>query len=144
MAKPHRTNCMVARELLIALLATSAIVFAGCGGPGRISVSGRVTYQRGEWPKAGVIYFNPIEPAEGYPRLTGIGKFETDGSFTVQATGQSKGLVPGKYAVKVECYEVEPTMQNPAGKSYIPDGFTFPEVVIEKGKRADNIELNVP
>lgn len=115
----------------------------GCGNSNRVPVSGKVLFNGGDWPKPGVIYFNPLEPADGYPRLSGIGTFESDGSFTVEAAGGTRGLVPGKYTVRVECWKVEPTMAEPEGASYIPKTFEFPVVEIEVGASSKNVELNV-
>ena len=86
------------------------LLLVGCGreGPERVSIQGRVTYAGGPWPKPGVIYFQPLEAAAGLPMRPATGHFGVDGSFQVTSFDPSDGLVPGKYRVRVECWEVEP------------------------------------
>ena len=129
-------------------LALSVVVLflTGCGekGPGLIPVKGKVTYAGGAWPKPGTINFNPTEPAAGFPRLNGTAAFDTDGSFTVKSTGDKFGLVPGKYKIVIECWDVMPSMEtNNPGKSYVPETFTQ-EVEILVGDSSKNVTFDVP
>lgn len=129
----------------IALLFVLTAVGCGDKGPGLIPVTGKVTYGGGDWPKAGNINFNPVEPAEGYPRLNGTAEFQPDGTFTVKSSGEKFGLVPGKYMITLECWEEPPSMEttNP-GKSYIPDGFQPPQVEIAVGDSKKEVTFDVP
>jgi hypothetical protein len=106
------------------LLAVGCVVLAGCGGSklDTVTVTGRVTYGGGDWPKPGNIDFTPKEAAKGnlHP---GSGSFGTDGRFSVKS-GQASGLVPGTYGVRIECWETPPSMENPsAAKSYVPEKY---------------------
>jgi hypothetical protein len=133
--------------LLSALLLLPLLCGCGDKGIGLIPVSGKVTYGGGEWPKAGKIYFTPVQPAEGYPKLGGSADFGTDGSFKVQSSGDKQGLVPGKYRVNLECWEVPPSMESAtpsSGKSYVPDNWTSPELEIPVGKSSHEVTIDVP
>jgi len=134
------------------LLAACCLLLAGCGGPKleKVSVSGRITYGGGDWPKAGKVNFVPVKPAPGYTRHPGTGEFGTDGRFTVGSSAGSAGLVPGEYRVRVECWETQPTMDQPnSGKSYVPreyqqgkaEGMTL---VIKPGQTEAEFNLDVP
>ena len=133
------------------LLAACCLLVAGCGGPTleTVPVTGRITYGGGDWPKPGTIDFTPVKAAEGRKLHPGYGKFDTNGSFTVK-TADKKGLVPGTYAVRVECYEVEPSMDKPGQeKSYVPDKYRNPktsglELVIEPGDRSKEFNPDIP
>jgi hypothetical protein len=132
---------------LVILCCTPLLLLAGCGdkGPGLIPVTGKVTYGGGPWPTTGNINFNPVAPAEGYPRLNGMAEFGPDGSFTVKSTGDKWGLVPGKYMVTLECWEELPSMENNSpGKSYLPDGWTSPEIEIAVGEAKKVVTIDVP
>ncbi len=120
--------------------------FWGCSQDpvGRIPVRGKVTYGGGGWPTSGVVYFNPLEPAEGYPRLNGIGRFGPDGAFDVESTGEGMGLVPGKYRVVIECWETPPNMEGKPVKSYVPAQFAAPEIIVEVGKSPQEFTFDVP
>ena len=134
------------------LLAACCLLLAGCGSPKleKTSVSGRITYGGGDWPKAGKVNFVPTKVAPGYTRHPGTGDFGTDGRFTVESSAGSPGLVPGEYRVRVECWETYPSMDKPnSGKSYVPqecqqgkaEGMTL---VIEPGQSKAEFNFDVP
>ena len=133
------------------LLLAACLLVAGCGGPTleTVPVTGRITYGGGDWPKPGTIDFTPVKAAEGRKLHPGYGKFDTGGSFSVK-TADKKGLVPGTYAIRVECYEVEPSMDKPGQeKSYVPDKYRNPktsglELVIEPGDRSKEFNQDIP
>ncbi len=133
------------QQACFGLLSMVFLIFGCSGDPvGRIPVTGKVTYGGGPWPAEGVVYFNPSEPAAGFPRLNGIGRFGTDGEFQVQSTGEGMGLVPGTYKVSVECWETPPNMEGKPVKSYVPSQFTAPEVTVETGESSKEIVIDVP
>jgi hypothetical protein len=137
-------NVRLLGALMVAIIVCSLI---GCGekGPGLIPVTGKVTYGGGDWPKPGNINFNPVEPAEGFPRLNGTAEFATDGSFTVKSSGDKMGLVPGKYMIALECWEEMRSMEtNNPGKSYIPDGYQPEQVEISVGESKKEVTFDVP
>jgi hypothetical protein len=132
--------------LVVALLCLALLTGCGDKGPGLIPVTGKVTYGGGGWPRAGKIYFNPIQPAEGFSKLNGSAEFAVDGSFTVQSSGDKRGLLPGMYRVNLECWEELPSMDgaNPSpGKSYIPDGWVSPEIEIPVGASSHQVTIDV-
>lgn len=124
----------------------------GCSdGITTIPVSGRITLDGGEWPRQGILYFACKQPAEGFPRRTGVADFGPDGSFTVTSFDKGDGLVPGEYVVNIECWEVPPSMgAGPPAKSAVPkkyqtgatSGFTL-TVPVGAG-RMDDVKFDVP
>jgi hypothetical protein len=120
--------------LLIAVVALS-----GCSGNGirTVPVRGKITYAGGEWPKAGAIYFTPIESA-GQIMRPGLARFGKDGVFSVRTFVDGDGLIPGRYLIKVECWETPPTLTPgaPEAKSYVP-------LAIQTGT-AEGWKLDVP
>jgi hypothetical protein len=108
------------RRLAVVLL---AFAVTGCGGsdrPDTIPVRGHLTYDGGDWPMPGRIYFTPLEPAEGFPRRPGTANFDTDGRFSAKTWEDGDGLMPGKYRISIECWKVPPTLQGPSPVSYVP------------------------
>ena len=121
------------------------LALSGCQDPvGRIPVRGRITYGGGPWPAEGTVYFKPVAPAEGHPRLTGIGHFSPAGAFRVQSTGDGQGLVPGRYALTVECWETPPNMEGRPVKSYVPRDYQPSEVTVDEKLRSLELTLDVP
>jgi hypothetical protein len=137
---PLRHRDAFRRVWLLALLTVS-----GCSDPvGRVPVTGKITYDGGAWPAEGVIYFKPLDPAPGFPQLTGIAHFGPQGAFDVQSTGSDRGLVPGRYAVQVECWETPPNMDGKPVKSYLPANYPGSELTIEVGAKSKRWTLDVP
>jgi len=122
----------------------------GCGPhrPKTVPVSGRVTMDGGEMPGHGMLYFTPGEPAAGFPRRPGLAAFEPDGRFTVTTFEPGDGLMPGRYLVGAECWQVPPTMEGPAAKSYLPTKYQAAqtsgwEVLIEPGSSRRVLALEI-
>jgi hypothetical protein len=126
------------------------ILLSGCGRgalPELVPVSGRVKFAGGPPPAAGVVYFLSLEAAAGLPQRPGMGAFGIDGSFTAVSFNGAKGLVPGRYRVRIECLARPPApMPGEYEKaSYVPADYQPPELVIERGGRAvDDLIYDVP
>jgi hypothetical protein len=139
---PLERHISVRRVLWLVL---TLLTVGGCSDPvGRVPVSGKITYGGGTWPTDGVIYFKPLAPAPGFPQLTGIAYFGPHGSFDVQSTGSDRGLVPGRYAVQVECWETPPNMEGKPVKSFLPADYRGSELTIELGAKSKRLTLDVP
>jgi hypothetical protein len=135
--------------IALCLVAGGCLCLWGCGsdGPEMVPVEGRITLEGGSWPAEGIIYFTPVEPAEGLPRKPGEAHFDTDGNFSASTRNPGDGLIPGTYRIAVECWEVPPshdaTGEHP-GKSYVAEKYSSPaksglELKIPKG--SDPIEV---
>ncbi len=114
------------RHLRLILLSIAGfMLFHGCGKPAVVTVpvEGRITYDGGEWPKAGMVFFAPIGAMEGYPRRGGQGRFEKDGTFKATTFVAGDGLIPGTYAVNLLCWDVPPGVPGKPPKSFIPDKY---------------------
>ena len=130
--------------ILLAALIVSFLPGCGSDAPEMVPVSGKVTLDGGPWPKPGIVFFTPLEPAEGFPRRPGMGHFDTDGVFTVTTRDPGDGLIPGTYRIAVECWEVEPTDSAP-GKSYTSEWYIGQELTVEPGDRGPiRLEYDVP
>jgi hypothetical protein len=126
------------------------LLLCGCGRrdlPELVPVSGRVQFAGGPPPAAGVIHFLPLDVAEGLPRRPGMGAFGSDGAFTAISFNGAKGLVPGRYRVRIECLarEPAPVPGDYEKASYVPANYQPPELVVERdGPSLDDLIYNVP
>src|SRR5262245_15120824 len=105
-----------------------AILLTSCGSnlPRTIPVSGKVTFDGQPPPAAGSVLFLPIEAAEGFPLRPASGAFGTDGRFMAKTFEPGDGLMPGKYSISVECWDVPPNMTGNPGKSHVPKKYQSP------------------
>jgi hypothetical protein len=101
-----------------------------------VPVRGQITYGGGDWPAGGNLYFQPKTAAGSLPLRPGLATFGPDGKFVVK-TNQRSGLVPGTYALRIESWEVPPTMSAPgSGKSWVAPEY-------QQGP-TPNFEIDVP
>jgi hypothetical protein len=128
----------IARRSIRCLLLVLGL--AGCGKPTvlTVPVQGRITYGGGDWPKPGMLYFAPIEPAANFPQRPGRASFSPDGNFRAMTFKEGDGLIPGKYRINIECWETPPSMDAgaPAAKSYVPAKFP--------SEKSNDLEIDVP
>jgi len=140
----------------LAAVACLAILAAGCGGGGRgvelVRVAGRLTCDGGSMPAAGQVLFVPRQvpggATPGRPLRPASATFATDGAFRATSWTPGDGLVPGTYAVVVDCWEVPPTMDGPAAKSFLAPAFgaaaTTPlELVVPAGGGPQDVAFDV-
>lgn len=139
------------RSGVTCLLALLLAALAGCGPrrPETVSVSGRVFFDGQPPPKPGMIYFAPLEPAEGFPRRPGRAAFDTDGHFIVTTFTESDGLMPGRYRVGIDCWQTPPQAEGPPAVSLVPEAYREPgssglELVVEPGAAAITADFNIP
>ncbi len=93
-----------------------------------MQVKGKITRNGGPWPVKGGVVFACEEPAPGFDNEPGSSDIAPDGSYSVS-------LLPGKYVLNLESWEVPPTMEAPGSeKSYLPKSYS--------GK--DRFKLEVP
>ena len=143
---PLKESPSLNRISRLALLIATCLFAAACGGPDRpptVKVSGKVTFDGASPPAAGTIYFNPITVAEGLPRRPGSGEFDSEGNYSVTSFEQGDGLVPGTYAVKIECWKVSSGYTNDVEESYIPRGFEPAKLVVAADQKAIEHHVDV-
>lgn len=111
------------------LLAALLLAAAGCGSnlPQTVKVAGRVTFDGQPPPAAGSVLFLPVEAAEGFPLRPGSGAFSANGEFQALTFEPGDGLMPGKYLISIECWDMPPTMQGNPGKSHVPKKYQSPQ-----------------
>jgi hypothetical protein len=122
---------------------------SSCGRrlPELVPVSGRVQFAGGPPPAAGVIHFLSLESTGNLPSRPGMGRFGTDGRFEVESFSGAKGLMPGRYRVRIECLSREPAPVpgDYEKASYVPAGYQPPELIVERGRgRIDDLLYDVP
>jgi hypothetical protein len=129
---PSRFRELVGRACLMLVLAIAvAAVAGGCSGGRRgvelVRISGRLTCDQGPMPAAGQMVFVPRQGAPGAtvsrPLRPGSATFAVDGAFRATSWTPGDGLVPGTYAVVVDCWKVPPTMDGPPAVSLIGQAY---------------------
>jgi hypothetical protein len=133
----------------IMLLATCALLLAGCGKQyGTVPVRGKVTFNGGQLPAAGSVYFTPIETFGGHPLRPAAADFGRDGSYSVSAFANVEGLYPGKYEAHLHCWDIPPTMDGPPPRSYLPAKYCKANtsgliLTVEEGSSAKEFNIDV-
>lgn len=127
---------MTLRLLPLCFLALLLAV-PGCGParPATVPVAGTLTYGGGPFPKGGTLHFNHVKAAPGFHLRPASADFGPDGKFTSSAWEGTAGLVPGTYTMRIECWEVPPSMESGgrAAKSYMPPSMPG-GMIMENGK----------
>lgn len=110
------------RTILCFPLATWVLIASGCGNqlPKTVPVSGRLLFDGQPPPARGTIYFLPQAAAEGFPMRPGMADFDESGKFVATTFKPGDGLMPGKYAMHVECWQTPPNMEGKPAKSFVP------------------------
>ncbi len=123
---------------------------AGCGPqrPETVAVRGRVLFDGQPPPKEGMVYFAPLEPAEGFPRRPGRAEFDAQGHFRATTFDGTDGLIPGHYRIGVDCWETLPQAEGPPAVSLVPAAYREPstsglELVVEPGARSMTVEFDL-
>jgi len=113
---------------VFALAGLLLLSVAGCGPnrPDTVPVSGQVLFA-GEQPGGeGMVYFTPLEPAEGFPRRPGRAAFGPDGQFVATTFEEGDGLMPGTYRVAFDCWDKPPKPVGPPSRSLVPPPYGEP------------------
>ncbi|MDR3109193.1 MAG: hypothetical protein LBU65_05835 [Planctomycetaceae bacterium] len=106
-----------------------AAVF-GCGeNRGLVTVRGTVSCGGQALPGGGSVSFTPAGGQTLDKIRRGTAKFGTDGKFAASTWEQGDGLLPGKYTVRIECWEAAPSFNGSAGVSLIDRKFSGPEAM---------------
>lgn len=124
------------RQVRIAAAVLSACALAGCGGGTveKVPVRGVVRLEAGPWPAGGNLSFVPLEAAAGRPLRPGWAVFDQEGAFAAGCFEDGDGLVPGRYAVNIDCWDVPAAGGGRGGpRSCVPDKY-----------RRGFVELEVP
>jgi len=145
--KPTAVRCVTAIVVVLAL--TGSLSLSGCSKsvPGLVPVSGKLTKNRGPWPKKGAINFTPLSTSAEHRVLPGMAHLEEDGSFTV-LTPSGNGLMPGEYMAVVRCW-LEGGDEHHAGKSAVPAIYGSPQtsplkVTIPEGSGPIVLDWDIP
>ncbi len=135
---------------LACVVAILVPTIAGCGPrrPETVAVRGRILFDGTPPPKPGMIYFAPLEPAEGFPRRPGRAEFDTQGNFRATTFDGADGLIPGVYRVGVDCWDRPPQAEGPPARSLVPPAYREPalsplELVVESGTRSMTVDWDL-
>lgn len=126
-----------------------SVAMYGCGGRNveLVTVEGRVTLDGQPPPKPGTIFFAPIESSGDQPLRPARATFDQTGYFRASAFSDTDGLIPGRYRAHIHCWEIEPTVDGPPAKSFVPMRYTAPgtsglELVVDAA--AGSMHWDVP
>ena len=151
MKHSRRVRNVFHRFILTLSLCLLASLISGCDSRGLplVPVNGKITYEKGDWPKPGVIYFTGADIAKGLPLRPAVGRFDIHGNIVVTSFEEGDGLVPGRYKLGVECWEIPPGMNGSPGKSYVPKKYQSAatsglEAVAEQGARHVELNIDIP
>ena len=144
--KPFRTVPFTGFRLFTA--AVCLFILAGCGHSGLevVPVTGQITYNGGDWPNTGTIFFTPVQAGSGRP---GSAKLDIKGNFQATSLQKGDGLAPGKYRVTAQCWDGEYVVGLPEPPSFVPNKYrngktSDLEVTVEPGQRSVEVNLNIP
>ncbi len=132
----------------ISVISLSALMIPGCNSRGLpiVPVHGKITYGKGDWPKPGVVYFTGKDAAKGLPLRPAVGRFDVHGNLVVTSFEKGDGLLPGRYKLGIECWEVPPGMNGSPGKSYVPKKFQSAAtsgLEVTADQNAGRVDLNI-
>lgn len=113
-----------------------------------VPVSGKVTMNGGKVPGPGTLWFTIDEAAPGFPSRPATGDFDAEGNYSAKTFEAGDGLIPGKYGIRIDCWEVPPTMGGPPSKSFIPAKYQSPQtselaVEITPGEDAKTVDIDI-
>lgn len=116
---------------ILSVVGLACAIILGCsdGKPPRTPVKGKVIFDKMETPKTGTVYFAPITEETTGLKRPAFAVFDHSGEFVVTSFGKDRhdGLLPGKYKVYIEAFDVVPTLENPTPKSYVPKRYKDPK-----------------
>lgn len=117
----HRTTLTLATLTLVSLVGCSSDL------PATIPIDGTVTFEgRDDTPTNPVVFFRTREAAPGYPSRPARGIVEAGGDMEVTAYERGDGLVPGKYDVMIEFFDLKP-----GGNPESEDGYQRTEIALD-------------
>ena len=107
--------------MFVALL----VVSAGCGNdePKCIPVTGKVTLDGGKVPGPGFIYFTTDGSGKVGNSRPATAEFDAEGNYRAQSFTPGDGLLPGKYALRVDCWQTAPNMEGKPVVSFLPQRY---------------------
>lgn len=137
-----------------AILGVALLLGCSRGRPGIeiVKAEGRVTVGGGPMPAAGRLLFLPQAVAgggsEARPSRPASATFAADGRFQATSWEPGDGLVPGAYAVVVECWQTPPTMDGPPAVSHVPAAYRAAETTpltldVPGGQKIVRAELDI-
>jgi hypothetical protein len=107
--------------MLLALLPS----LHGCGptSPKCVPVTGTVTLDGEKVPGPGRIYFTVDPAGNAAVARPGTAEFDADGKYQAKSFVPGDGLMPGKYLLRVDCWQTPPNMDGKPVVSFIPQKY---------------------
>jgi hypothetical protein len=130
-------NSVHARAVRRGTLLIALVFFGGCGrnSPTCVPVSGTVTLDGDKVPGPGYIYFTSVSAGKGGASRPGTAEFDADGRYRAKTFVAGDGLLPGKYALRVDCWKTVPNLEGKPSVSFLPQKYQNPPT--------SNLELTV-
>jgi hypothetical protein len=117
---------------------------AGCNSSPVVPVSGKIVFLSREQPKVCRLSFVPIEDATtGSVRGSGA-VMESDGTYEATEYQGVNGLLPGRYKVNVEYYDLKPGGNPDVEGDWVRQEHQAGELVVEPGSGAIEHVVEVP
>ena len=125
------------------------VVLVGCGeNRGLVKIAGTVTCDGKAPPAAGSMVFLP-EPGQTDVQ-EGTATFDKDGKFTASTWQKGDGLRPGRYKIRIECWEAKPSFSSSKGVSLIDRKYAdwgndsaMPRLEVFSGKSKTDVIFDV-
>lgn len=142
----------LASLLTVPALAIVTGMLSGCGSSvDVVPVSGTVTFGGKSPPYGCIVNFLPtgVVPTGGkgkdaVPQVaSGIGECDASGAFSARCLRDSRGLMPGRYEVRVSCH-LPVEVPNALPESVVPADFTPPELVVPADARSVRYDIDIP
>jgi hypothetical protein len=145
----HQMTKKNLQKSILILLIFAAII--GCKkNLDLVKVEGTVICDGQAVPGQGTITFLPVMDSDFEMVRQGTARFSRDGQFSASTYTQGDGLLPGRYNVKIECWETAPSFNGSKGVSlierkYLESGTTSGISVLEiiSGQPQKNIIFKV-
>jgi hypothetical protein len=125
-------------------LAAALIAIGGCNNSPVVPVSGKVVFLSRDQPKVCRLTFLPIEDASSGSVRAGGATMAADGTYSVTPYQGVEGLLPGRYKISVDYYDLKPGGNPNFEGDWLPQTHAAGELVIEPGSGAVEHVVEVP
>jgi hypothetical protein len=127
--------------LLVLVGLTSA---CGPRGPETVKVRGRVDFQSRAQPSVCRVFFAPLEVVGDAPLRPASATLGADGTFSATSFAPGDGLIPGKYRVLIEYFDLKPGGNPDLESDWLRQEYHAGELTVASGQEAVEPAYVVP